>query len=208
MDAPAGEAAIAGLIAGALRLDPAVYRLALDAPGGLALALWIFVLAGLSAALAQSVALFANRVRPWRFVASLTVGAGLYTLSVLVWIATLALVTTGLLDREVPAVALVRLVGLAHAPQLFAVLGFLPYFGAGIGAILTIWTYLGVAVAARATFALDLPETLVALAGAWLLTLLLQRTVGRPVARLTRWVRRTVAGTPPTPARGSGPGAP
>lgn len=196
MDAPTREVAAAELILGALRLDAAVYPLALEAPGGLALAVWIFLLAGLSAALAQSVALFANRVRPWRFAVSLTVGAVLYTLSILVWIGALALVTTLLLDRDVPTTALVRLVGLAHAPQLFAVLGFIPYFGAGIGAVLTIWTYLGVAVAARATFALGLQETLLALAGAWLVTLLLNRTVGRPVSRLTRWLRRTVAGTP------------
>lgn len=197
MDVATREGHAAELILGALRLDPSVYPRVLEAPGGLALAAWIFLLAGLSAAMAQSVALFANRVRPWRFAASLTVGAVLYALSILVWIGALALVTTWLLDRDVPAAALVRLVGLAHAPQLFALLGFIPYFGAGIGALLTIWTYLGVAVGARATYALGLQETLLALAGAWLVTLLLHRTVGRPVARLTRGLRRAVAGPPP-----------
>jgi hypothetical protein len=91
--------------------------------------------------------------------------------------------------------------GLAHAPQLFGAFVLVPYFGSAIGGLLSVWTLLAVWVATAAVFDLSATQALAASAGGWLLVHALQRTVGRPLAGLSRRLRRTVAGTELRPTR-------
>jgi hypothetical protein len=184
------------LIPGALSLDAEAFRTLLGRPGhGLRGALVIVFLAGLSTAVGQSVMLFANRVSPRRFAASLLVQALLFVLTFLVWAATVwqvAMLQTG---QPVAFAAAAAAIGLAYAPQLFNALVLTPYLGTGVGVVLSVWTLLATLQATAVAFDLGPSETLlVALAG-WLVAQLLQRTVGRPVARIGRWVRHVVAGT-------------
>jgi hypothetical protein len=85
--------------------------------------------------------------------------------------------------------------GWRYAPQLLSFLVLTPYLGSGVRVVLSIWTLLATLLAVGVTFELTRGETaLVALAG-WLVAEVLQRTIGRPLARLGRWVRHQVAGT-------------
>lgn len=59
-------------------LNGEVFRRVATANGGMALAMLVVVLAGLSLAIGQSIILFINRVRPIRFVFSLLINAILY----------------------------------------------------------------------------------------------------------------------------------
>ncbi len=184
------------LIPGSLALDAEAFQTLLARPGyGLRGALVIVFLAGLSTEFGQSVVLFANRVSPRRFLATLLVQAILFVLTFLAWVTTVWLVGTALMGRPIAFAAATAAVGLAYAPQLLNFLVLTPYFGNGVGVALSVWTLLATLQAVGVTFELTRNETvLVALAG-WLVAQLLQRTVGRPVARLGRWIRHRVAGT-------------
>ena len=188
---------------GALRLDPAAFTSLVEADGALRLGLLVLLGGGLSQALGQSAALLANRVRPRRFVLALAVSAGLFAGSVIVWAAALHVSALWLSDGRVPVSLTVAIVGLAHAPKLLAFFALIPYFGTGIGAALTIWTYLATAVGASAEYDLDLAGALLALGSAWLLTEAAGRTIGYPVVATTRRLRRwgTGASTPATEDR-------
>ncbi len=183
---------IGTLIGGSLALDPQTFIAFAQDGSGPTLAIAILLLAGLSNALGQSVALFASRARPWRFALGLLTGAVVFTLSVIVWGLALDVAARILLDRTAPFTTIVRVVGLAHAPRLFSFLTFTPYFGSGIGVILTLWTYLALAVGARATLGLERLDTLLLLGAAWLLTEALGRLVGRPIMAIARRLRRNL----------------
>ena len=89
------------LVSQALRLNEAAFSQVM-ASGGLRVALVTVFFAGLSNALGQSVVLFANEVKPRRFVASLVVGALLYVFGFLFFAASIWLVAQFLFDRAEP----------------------------------------------------------------------------------------------------------
>ena len=184
------------LVGGALRLDPAAFTAIAGDPVGLRIAVLVLIGSALSHVLGQSVALVANRVPPWRFVLAIALGATIFAASVGVWAGALGVAGAVAFDRPTPFAQVVAIVGLAHAPRLFGFVVLTPYFGAGIGAALTVWTFLALAVGARATFGFSLPEALLALGAAWLVTEVLARTVGRPVVAATRRIRERVTGRP------------
>ncbi len=193
----------AELILGALRLDPAAFETLVGLPAAARFGLAVLAVAGVSQALGQSVALFANRVRPRRFVLASAVSAGLFVASVVIWAAALDLSAALLADARAPLDRVVAVVGLGHAPRLLAFLALVPYFGTGIGATLTIWTFLATAVGARAVFGLDLASVLAVLGAAWLATEVAGRTIGRPVTAATRRLR--AGRDEPPAAREDGP---
>lgn len=184
------------LVPNALRLDPEAFRTLLARPdGGLRGALAIVFLAGLSTALGQSVMLFANRVSPRRFVASLFLQALLFVAAFLAWSATVWLTALLLLDRPAPYATAVAAIGLAYAPQLLGFLVLAPFLGGPFGVVLSVWTLLATLVATSVAFDLGRGETVVVAFAGWLVAQALLRTVGRPLARFGRWVRHLVAGT-------------
>lgn len=183
------------IVRGGLRLQPAAFEGIVSRADGLELALILLFLGGFSHAIGQSVALFANRVRPWRFVASLAVGALLFAVSVLIWGAAVTALASLAFSQPAEPRRVAQVVGLAHAPRLLAFLVLTPYFGSLLGAVLTVWTLLALAVGTRAVFDLGLGEALAVLGLAWLGIELLSRTLGRPLVALARALRRATAGT-------------
>ena len=185
----------------AWRLDPEAFRVAaIGARFGVA----VVLAAGLAIAIGQSLALFAVGVRPRRFAASLLVQAALFAIGFLTWATSAWLVATLAFEATGTWRATIAATGLAHAPQLFGAFVLVPYFGTAIGGLLSVWTLLAVWVATAAVFDLSAPQALASSAGGWLLVHVFQRTAGRPLARLSRHVRRTVAGTELRPLRRSG----
>ncbi len=186
------------LIGYALTLTPAAFVHYAQPSSGPALAIGILLLGGLSHAIGQSVALFAHRTQPWRFTLSLATGAVVFAASIVIWCAALAVATHYLLQRDVPLDQVIRVVGLAHAPRLLSFFTFTPYFGSGIGVLLTLWTYLAVAIGARAAFGLERVETLVILGAAWFLSEAIARLIGRPLIAGVRQVVRRRRAAPPS----------
>ena len=165
-------------------------------PAGLRLALAVVVLAGLSEALGQSVVLFANRVKPRRFVASLFLSAGLYTAGFVLWALSVWLVGTYVFDAQQTLRTVTKAVGLAYAPYLFAFFILTPFWGDGVSVALSLWSLLAVLVAVQVTLSLTLAQALLCSALGWVLLQLLRRTVGRPVIWGVLWLRGRIAGVP------------
>ncbi len=186
------------LVMGALALDRGAFA-ALTEPGRDAarIGTGVVFVAGLSLAIGQSVALFAVRVSPRRFAASLLLQAALFVATFFVWALSVGWVAAFGFDAARPLRDVVAAIGLAHAPQLLAALVLTPYFGAPLQTLLWAWTLVATLVATSVVFDLDLRQALVCAAGGGLLTLLGQRTVGRPLVRAGRRVRLWVAGSDP-----------
>ncbi len=184
------------LISQVLRLQEEPFALLQSSPQGLRTALIIVLLAGLSEALAQSVVLFANRVKPHRFAGSLALSAGFYTAGFALFAFSVWLFAGYLFDRQQAFRDVLKAIGLGYAPYLFSFFILTPYWGNGIAVALSLWSLLAILVAIRVTLELSLWQALLCSALGWLLLQVLRRTLGRPVIWSARWLRSRIAGVP------------
>ncbi len=179
----------------ALRLDSTVYTLVQGSRAGLTLALVVVLLAAISEALGQSVVLFLNRVRPFRYALSLVMAVASNLIGYFLWSTAIWLALWLAFGVEEPFVGALAVVGLAYAPQLFAFFEVTPYFGNFFGLVLTLWTMAAVVVAVR--FGMGMSTWQAALTGivSWAAIQLFRRSLGRPVYALGTWVERRAAGS-------------
>lgn len=184
-----------------LTLEREVFLLVQSETWGLLAVVFVVFFAGLSESLGQSVVLFANRVKPRRFIASLALSASIFLFSYLFWTLSIWLVGTYVYGREVDFNVIAKAVGLGYAPYLLSFFALAPYFGVPIFAFLSLWSLLAVIVAVSVTLELTLAQALVCSALGWLLWQALQRTVGRPVIALSKRLKRLTAGVPLTTTR-------
>jgi hypothetical protein len=184
---------MAELIGATMRLSGSHYLALGEVP--LRWLLWIVYVAGLSAALGQSLVLFVSRVKPRRFVASLALSAAIFVAGFVLWSLSIWIVGTYGYGREVSYQAVLRATALAYSPYLFSFFVLTPYFGSFLWVALSIWSLLALVVATGVVMDLTPWQALVCNAAGWLLLQVLARTVGRPVVWLTGNLRRWVAGT-------------
>ncbi len=170
-----------------------VQRLQALAPGT-TLAVWVAVLAGLSQAVGEAFVLVVNRVRPLRFALSLLVEALLFGCGFLVWAATTWLAVRLLAGEAVPLTAVVRALGLAHAPQLLAFLGAMPYLGVPWLTLLSLWTAVLFVLGLMAATGLSAWGAFGCLISGWLAMHALQRSAGQPAMALGRRLQDWAAG--------------
>lgn len=179
-----------GTIAQVLRLEPQPF----ESLRSLRFALLTVFWAGVSQSLGQSVVLFANRVKPRRFIASLLVGALIYLASFAFFALSIWLVTRVAFGLDKPLEVSVRAVGLAYAPYLLSFFALAPYLGSLINLLLALWNFAAILVALQVIFGLSVWQAVACSAASWLLLQIFQRTVGRPLQRLSRWLKRLAAG--------------
>lgn len=182
------------LINQVLRLEMNVVdSLALHPAGG-RFAVAVVLLVGLSEAVGESVVLFINRVSPRRFLLSLLISAILFVFTYAFWTASIYLVAHYVFGAAAPVWLVARVVGFAYAPRLLGFLAFLPYFGGPISTLLQLWSLLAVLLGAMAALELAPLQAVASVVLGGLLLMTLERTVGRPILALARWVRGRVAG--------------
>ncbi len=80
-------------------------------------------------------------------------------------------------------------------PQLFNFLVALPYLGVPISVVLSIWSLLAFLTGMGAILGMDTWQAFLCGALGWAVLQVLQRTIGRPVASMGRWLTYTAAGT-------------
>ncbi len=182
------------LLLPALLLDKNAFLAIYEAPNGLLSALLTVLLAGVSTALGQSVTLFINQVSPRRFGFTVLVSSALYVFNYLVWALSLWGIGHGLFGSDVPLEQTVRTVGLGYAPLLFSFLAFVPFFGVGLGSLLSLWSLLAIVVGAQVGLELGLWQAALCGGLGWLMLQTVQRTVGRPLVTLSKWLRARAAG--------------
>jgi hypothetical protein len=177
-----------------LRLHPDAFRMI---GTGQVAAWWgilIALLAGLSQGIGHAFILFVNRVTPVRFALSLVVEAILLVAGFLFWALSTWFVARLAFAAEVRPATVVLALGVAHAPQLLAFLGALPYLGVPWLTLLSLWTAVAFVVALVEVAGLGTWEGFIALVGGWLVMLLLQRRAGQPLMRLGRGLLNRTAG--------------
>jgi hypothetical protein len=184
------------LIRQALRLEPAVYAVVQRAPYGIWLALGIVFLACLSESFGQSLVLFINRVRPRRFILALLLATISRLGGFLLWTTSVWLITRWIFDIRLPYTGIASAVGLAYAPQLLAFFILMPFLGNSFSILLSLWSMVAIIVAVRVGAGLEMWQAVVTSGLGWLLIQTWQRTLGRPVYALGRWLERRAAGVP------------
>lgn len=182
------------LVVGGLTLDPDVFVWAGKALQEQGVAASIVLLAGFSQAIGQSIVLFANRIKPLRFVLSLGISALIYFATFFVWVVCIWLTVHVFLGRDFTVLNIFRALAICYAPQLLGFLIAMPYFGMPLSVLLSIWTLLGLFVGIESTTTLTFWQAMVTVGLGWLVWQLGQRTVGQPLIRLERWLTSLLAG--------------
>lgn len=179
---------------GVFDLDPHAFVAGLALRDAPLVAFVIVFLAGLSEAIGQSVVLFANRIKPARFVYCLAISALLFVFGYLF----ITLSTWGItylpLAKHIPLRTLAIVIALSYAPLLFSFLEAAPYIGTPLGWILRIWYFLATLVGVSAAGHLSLPESVLYVGLGWLGVAIARQTIGRPVAVLGAHIMSVVAG--------------
>ncbi|HEY9625685.1 MAG TPA: hypothetical protein V6C84_00145 [Coleofasciculaceae cyanobacterium] len=192
------ETAIAHLVSlifGALSLKAEAFQQIQVLPQSSQAALLVAFMAGFSQAIGQGIVLFINRVRPLRFILSLLMSALLFAFGYVfwalsTWLASILLFRGGW--QTLPAV--IRTLGLSYAPLIFSFSIALPYLGLPISTLLSIWSFLAFLTGLKAALGLDLWQAFGCGVLGWAVFEGLQRTIGRPLAGLGRWLTNTAAG--------------
>jgi hypothetical protein len=182
----------------ALRLDPTIYGLLHAQPLGIVYAAAIVVLAGVSESLGQSVVLFLNRVRPQRFVLALSITTVSHVVGYFLWTLTIWSVGSWLTQTNQAWQAVIVVVGLAYAPQIFAFFELTPYLGNLIWGVLSLWSMIAIVVALHFGLGMATWQALLVSALGWIVMQALRRTVGRPILHLRTNLQRRAAGVPLT----------
>ncbi|MEB3279978.1 MAG: peptidase [Lyngbya sp.] len=186
------------LIWGTLTLNREVFNTINTLSAGNTIALIIVMAAGLSQAIGQCVVLFINRVKPLRFFLSLAIAALLFAFAYFFWAMSVGLVSHFLFGTEITLrqlITVLRTLGLSYAPLLFSFFIGLPYFGIPVFILLSLWSLLAEIVGWQTLTNLGTWEAFVCAGLGWLVFQILQRTVGRPIVLLGRWIQNKVAGT-------------
>ena len=182
------------IVGGAFALQPEAFRAAVLLPGGWYFATAVILLAGLSDAVGQSVVLFANKVRPSRFVFSLFVNALLFAAGYAFLVAS----TWALMQLPgQPHAAfqdLAVVLALAYLPYWFAFLVALPYLGYGINWLLRTLHLVALVVAVASLAGNGVFGALAYVGIGWLVIAIAQQTIGKPVALLGAKILNAVAG--------------
>ncbi|MGF1939257.1 MAG: CAAX protease [Nostoc sp. ChiQUE02] len=162
--------------------------------GGLKLAITVVLLAKLSLAIAQSIILFINRVKPIRFILSLLVNAILSLFEFLFLVFSTWLICLLPWSIHIPLTTLLTVLGLGYAPLLFSFLGALPYLGLPLLKILSIWNLLAMVVGFSTVANIGVGFAFGYVAFGWFIKELLANTIGQPIAHLGKTIADQVAG--------------
>lgn len=165
-------------------------------PLTLEIAVTIAALAGISTLLGDSVVLFLNRVRGWRFAVTMLLNALgfvlLYALQALV----IAIVGPLIVGHTPGLATVTRGVLIATAPMIFGFLVLIPYLGPAIARVLQAWGLLVLWLVNDVLFQTDLWTALVITGIGWGVMQLLSWSLSRPIGWIGDRIWRVVTGKP------------
>lgn len=182
------------LVSGALTLNPEAFELIQTLPLSTRAALYIVLLAGFSQAIGQGLVLFINRVKPFRFVLSLLIASILFAFGYIFWTLSTWLASNLLFGWDTSFFTVARTLGLAYAPLMLSFFVALPYLGVPISVLLSVWSFLTFLTGLRVALGIGVWQAFWCSALGWAVFEVLQRTIGRPVAGVGRWLANTAAG--------------
>lgn len=183
-------------ITGVWSLDPSMLSWFHTDPAALELSLTIALLAGTSTLLGNSVVLFLNHIRGWRFAASLIINAVAMVCLLLTQAGIVALVGWLIVGERVSFLTAATAVMLATAPLIFGVTELAPYLGPGIARVLQVWSLLALIGIVGELYQTGY-WTAVLIAGlGWLTMQGLSWLLARPLTALGNAVWQLLSGSP------------
>ncbi len=182
------------LVGWVFALNAEAFRVVSNVPQGLIVGLFIVLFAGLSQAIAQSIILFINQVKPIRFVFSLLINTFLFVAGFLFLVFSTWLITLLPGTVNISLITLIKVLGISYATLVFSFLGALPYLGVPLLSLLSVWHLLALVVGFSAITEISVEKGLGYVVFGWIVLQILQQTVGRPLANWGRWLTDTVAG--------------
>lgn len=181
---------------GVLQLEPAAFEAVLNTPTAGYVTLTLLLLSGLSDVLGQSVVLFANRVKPGRFVVSIIASVIVLVVSVFFWAATIWLIGRFAFNNNQSFRNVLYVVEASYAPLLFGIFIFLPYLGNIIFRLLRIWILLALLVGVQVVYPFNFWQALLCCGLGWIVYELITRLPVLPLEGLGQWWWRVTTGTP------------
>ncbi|MBE9012838.1 CAAX protease, partial [Pseudanabaenaceae cyanobacterium LEGE 13415] len=177
-----------------LVLRPEAFEQLNTLPNGSTVAVMMVLAAGLSQTVAQSIILFANRVKPLRFVLTLIIGVILFVFGYFFLVLSTWIISFAPFTIEAPFTVVQRTLGASYAPLIFSVFGAMPYFGQPILSVLSFWHLLAIVVGFASATQATLWQAFGTVGLGWLMLWVLQHTIGQPIANLGYWIVCKVAG--------------
>lgn len=178
-----------------LSLNPDATKYIGVTPVQIAIVLTVTFICGVSLLAGQSVVLFMNRVSKTQFVFSLVVNAAIYVVNLAIWSSMIWLVAVVAFGVAKPIGIGAMAILLGSAPFLFGFLILVPYLGIIFVRVFYGWSFLSTLVLVRAEFGLGWLAALACVAAGWLLLLVLNRTIGKPIVAVRDRIFRRVLGT-------------
>jgi len=179
---------------GVWTLDTSMGAWFVTLPYPTAVAVTVALLAGVSTLLGNSVVLFLNRVKGWRFGVSLLMNGvsmvALYAVQALA-IAVVGYFVTG---SRVQTDTAVKAVLLATAPLILGFFELIPYMGPGIARILQAWGLVALWAVVAALYGVDRWTALFITLVGWGIMQVLSWVLARPMSAVGRWIWRLVSG--------------
>jgi len=185
---------IGNLIRGSFSLSQEAFQRIVSLADGHTIALLIVLLAGLSLGVGQSIILFINRVKPIRFILSLLLNGILFLFGFLFLVFSTWLIGWLPGFTQLSLDDLVEALGLSYAPLLFSFLGALPYLGAPILNLLSVWHLLSMVTGISAIADINSTNAFALVAFGWFTLKVLKGTIGQPIAKIGQKLKKQVAG--------------
>lgn len=190
-------AAVFDAIVLALGLNPEATRYMNTDVESIAVLVTVAFIAGVSLLLGQSVVLFLNRVTRTRFLLSIALNGALYVVNLLIWSTVIWLIGRLAFDVQQPIGIAMMAVLLGSAPFVFGFFILVPYLGLIFTRVLYAWSLLVTIVMVESAFQIGWLRTIVCVGLGWLVLLLIDRTVGRPIVMVRDRVLLKLTGVAP-----------
>jgi hypothetical protein len=165
-------------------------------PLTLEIAVTVAALAGISTLLGDSVVLFLNRVRGWRFAVTMLLNALGFVLLYALQAFVIAIVGPLIVGHTPGLATVTRGVLIATAPMIFGFLVLIPYLGPAIARVLQAWGLLVLWLVNEVLFQTDLWTALVITGIGWGVMQLLSWSLSRPIGWIGDRIWRVVTGKP------------
>ncbi len=178
-----------------LTLNPAAAKYVGVSVPQIAVVVAVAFVGGVSLLAGQSVVLFMNRISKTRFIISLLLNGAIYVFNLAVWSSMIWLVAVLAFGVAKPIGIGAMAILLGSAPFVFGFLILVPYLGLIFARIFYAWSFLSTLVVLQAVLQINWVQALVCVAAGWLLSLVLNRTIGKPISRLRDRIFRRVLGS-------------
>lgn len=165
-------------------------------PLSLEMAITIATVAGISTLLGDSVILFLNRVRGWRFAVTMMLNAFGFVLLYALQAFVIAIVGPVIVGHSPGLATVIKGVMLATAPMVFGFLVLIPYLGPAIARLLQVWGLIVLWLVNEVLFQTNLWTALLITAIGWAVMQLLSWSLSRPVSWIGDWIWRLATGKP------------